>query len=56
MNTKDLIEEIASLPVEDRVLVADSILRTLNPLEKEIKPKWTEVVDKRLGEFQNGEI
>lgn len=39
MKTKELIEEISSLPVEDRVLVADSVLRTLNPPEAEIDKK-----------------
>ncbi len=56
MNTKELIEEISSLSVEDRVLVADSILRTLNPPEKEIDQKWAEVAKKRLNELQSGEV
>jgi len=56
MNTKELIEEISSLPVEDRVLVADSILRTLNPPEKEMDQKWAEVANKRLNELQNGDV
>lgn len=56
MNTKELIEEISSLPVEDRVLVADSILRTLNPPEKEIDQKWAEVAKTRLDELQSGKV
>ncbi len=56
MNTKELIEEISSLPVEDRVIVADSVLRTLNPPEKEIDQKWAEVAKKRLNELQSGDV
>lgn len=54
MKTKELIEEISSLPVEDRVLVADSVLRTLNPPEAEIDKKWATVAKKRLNELRAG--
>ncbi len=56
MKTKELIEEIASLPVEDRVLVADSVLRTLNPPEATIDKKWTDVAKKRLNELRSGSV
>ncbi|MDR8389933.1 addiction module protein [Aliifodinibius sp. S!AR15-10] len=56
MKTKELIEEISSLPVEDRVLVADSVLRSLNPPEAEIDKKWAKVAQKRLDQLQKGEV
>lgn len=56
MKTKELIEEISSLPVEDRVLVADSVLRSLNPPEAEIDKKWANVAQKRLDQLQKGEV
>jgi hypothetical protein len=31
MKTKDLIAEVMSLPLEQRVLVIDSLLKSLNP-------------------------
>jgi hypothetical protein len=31
MKTKDLIAEVISLPVEQRVLITDSLLKSLNP-------------------------
>ncbi len=56
MKVKDLIEEAESLPVEQRTIVIDSLLRSLNPPEPEIDKKWTAVAQKRLGEIRSGTI
>lgn len=56
MKTKELIEEISSLPVEDRILVADSVLRSLNPPEAEIDKKWAKEAQKRLNELRSGKV
>jgi len=41
MKTKDLIAEAISLPVEDRAMVVDSLLKSLNPPESDIDKKWS---------------
>ncbi|TYB32473.1 MAG: addiction module protein, partial [Flexistipes sinusarabici] len=56
MKIKDLIEEAESLPVEQRTMVVDSLLRSLNPPESEIDKKWAAVARKRLGEIRSGTI
>ena len=56
MNTKELIEQAILLPVEDRALVVDSLLRTLNQPESEIDKKWSEVAGKRLDERRSGSV
>ncbi len=56
ITTKKLIEEIESLPVEDRVLVADSVLKSLNPADEGIEKKWIEVAEKRLNELKTGKV
>jgi hypothetical protein len=48
MTTKELIEAVVSLPVEERAIVADSILRSLNAPESEIDRKWAQVAQRRL--------
>lgn len=54
MKTEDLLEEIQSLPVEERARIADTVLKTLNPPESEIDKKWAEVATRRMEEIHSG--
>lgn len=54
MNTKELIDEVVSLPVENRALVADSLLRSLNQPESGMDRKWLDVAKRRLAELRSG--
>ena len=56
MTTKDLIAEAIALPVEERVIVVDLILKSLNPSESDIDKKWAAVAKQRLQELRSGEI
>jgi len=56
MTTKDLIAEAASLPVEDRAIVVDSLLKSLNLPETDIDRKWAEVAKRRLSELRSGSV
>jgi putative addiction module component (TIGR02574 family) len=53
---KEIIEEVASLPVEERAIVADSILRSLNAPDAEIDRKWAQVAQRRLAELRCGQV
>ncbi len=53
MNTKQLISEAVSLPVEERALVVDSLLRSLNQPESEIDRKWANLAKLRLVEIRS---
>ena len=56
MSTKEIIQEATALPVEERALVVDSLLRTLNAPSAEIDRAWAEVVERRLADLRSGRI
>ena len=55
-NTQDIIQEAASLPVEERVIVVDSLLRTLNMPDPNIDREWVVVAKRRLAELRSGRV
>ncbi|MGC9519817.1 MAG: addiction module protein [Desulfuromonadaceae bacterium] len=56
MNTKELIDQAVSLPVEERAHVVDSLLRSLNRLESENDKKWASEAGRRLDELRSGRV
>jgi hypothetical protein len=56
MATKKILEEALSLPVEERALIADSLLRSLNMPDTGTDARWTEVAKKRLQELRSGKV
>ena len=55
-STKKLIDEALCLPVEERALVADSLLKSLNKPDPDIDKKWAEIAKQRLGELRSGKV
>lgn len=54
--TKDIIQEAATLPVEERAIVVDSLLRTLNPPNTEIDRAWARIAQRRLADLRSGRV
>jgi putative addiction module component (TIGR02574 family) len=55
MKTKELIAEAISLPVEERAMIIDSLLKSLNQPESEIDKQWALLAKKRLESLRTGE-
>ena len=56
MNTQALIDEIISLPVEDRILATETLLISLNQPQSEIDKKWAKVAMARRDEILSGRV
>lgn len=56
MSMKDLIDQANALPVEERALVIESLLKGLNTPEPDIDKRWGEIASRRLSELQSGTV
>lgn len=54
MRPKELIAGAISLPVEERAILVDSILRSLNSPEADIDRQWITEAERRLNEVRTG--
>lgn len=55
-SAKKIIDDAVLLPVEERVLVVDSLLRSLNQPQSEIDRQWVKVAQARLQELRSGAV
>ena len=51
-----MMNEVQNYPVDERVVLADAVLQTLNPVDPAVQEKWLEVADRRRGEILSGEV
>lgn len=56
MKTKDLIREVISLPVDERALIIDSLLRSFNSPQSDIDKEWIKASEKRLADLRSGTV
>ena len=54
--TQDLIDEAISLPIDERYLLVDTLLRSMNPSNEENNKKWASEAKKRLEELRSGKV
>ncbi len=56
MNTQELIAQAIALPVDERVIMIDCLLKSMNPPEAEIDKKWAAIAKQRLTELHSGKV
>lgn len=56
VNPNDLIDEASLLPVEERVLIVDSLLRSFNQLNTEIDNEWLSMAKTRLAQMKDSSV
>lgn len=54
--TQDLIDDAISLPIEERALLVDSLLRSMNPSNEENDQKSASEAKSRLEELRSGKV
>lgn len=56
MKSEEIIAEVSRLPVEERALIAESILRSMDPADPDCEREWTRVAGQRLEEIRAGQV
>jgi len=56
MSVKELLAEAISLPVEERAVLVDTLLRSLNPAEEGLDQEWIAEAERRLDELRSGKV
>lgn len=56
MKTADLMTEAVSLPLEERALLVDSLLQTLNSADEANSAAWLAVARRRLDDLDSGRV
>ncbi len=51
-----MLEQIASCPVEDRVIIADAVIESLNGVSPEVESAWGSVSSRRMRELRTGKV
>ena len=51
-----MVKQIENYPVEDRVMMADAIIASLNGVRPEYEEAWADVAELRLAELRFGKV
>ena len=56
MKTGEFISTVDSLPVDVRIQLIDKLLKSLNPITKEIEELWAIEAERRIEELRSGKV
>ena len=56
MGTNEIIQEAINLKPQEKYLIIESLILSLNEPDKDIEKIWIEESQKRLDEYKNGNL
>ena len=56
MKTEEFISTVDSLPIDVRIQLIDKLLKSINPISKEIDELWAVEAEKRVEELRSGKV
>ena len=56
MGAKEIIDEAMLLEPQDRYLVIESLVNSLDEIDEKIEKLWIQESEKRLEQYKNGEL
>ena len=56
LSTVELIKEATSLPVEERTMIVDSVLKSLNTPDPDLDLQWAKVAHRRFSDLKSGKV
>ena len=56
MGTNEIIQEAINLKPQEKYLIIESLILSLNEPNKDIEKIWIEESQKRLDEYKNGDL
>lgn len=56
MDTNNIIDQAVSLPIEERLILVDILLHSINQPESDIDKKWAVIAQERLADLRSGKV
>ena len=56
MKTEEFISTVDSLPIDVRIQLIDKLLKSINPISKEIDELWAVEAERRVEELRSGKV
>ncbi|MGD8784576.1 MAG: addiction module protein [Thioalkalispiraceae bacterium] len=53
---KNIIDEVLSLPIDEKAELVDQLLRNIDGLDKDIEEKWATEAESRIDAYEAGKI
>ena len=51
-----MMNEVQNYPVEERVVIADAVLQSINPVDVDLQARWLDVAKRRRREILSGNV